>query len=115
MPKKKFKITNAGSSPDSPDLVDCHIEETDNGYELVAKRVVLASTTSTTPPFTFPSFDYEGWTWTLGVGSADSNSMGGGWSNNDTADSDPTGDEDTWTATGTGAGDPDDEACSASA
>ncbi len=24
MPKKKFKITNAGSSPDSPDLVDCH-------------------------------------------------------------------------------------------
>ncbi len=112
MPKKKFKITNAGSSPDSPDLVDCHIEETDNGYELVAKRVVLASTTSTTPPFSFPSFDYEGWTWTLGVSTADSNSMSGGWSNND----DPAGGEDSWTAQGAGSGDPEDaEARSASA
>ncbi len=115
MPKKKFKITNAGNRPDSPDLVDCHIEETDNGYELVAKRVVLASTTSTTPPFSFPSFTYEDWTWTLGVTTADSNSMGGGWTNNDTGDSGPTGDQDTWTATGTGTGDPDDEALSANA
>src|SRR5260370_15301218 len=111
MPKKKFKITSAGSSPDSPDLVDCNIEETDNGYELVAKRVVLASTTSTTPPFSFPSFNYEGWTWTLSVSTADSNSMGGGWSNNDES----AGDQDSWTASGTGAGDPDDEASSASA
>jgi hypothetical protein len=114
MPKKKFKITNAGSRPDSPDLVDCEIEQTDTGYELVAKRVVLASTPSTTPPFSFPSFDYEGWTWTLSVATA-SNSMTGGWSNNDPRDSNPEGDEDTWTAAGTGTGDPDDEACSASA
>ena len=115
MPKKKFKITNAGSSPDSPDLVDCHIEETDNGYELVAKRVVLASTTSTTPPFSFPSFIYEGWTWTLGVSTADANSMSGGWSNNDDDNSGPAGDQDSWTAAGTGAGEPDDESRSASA
>src|ERR1700694_537458 len=109
MPKKKFKITNAGSRPDSPDLVDCEIEQTDTGYELVAKRVVLASTTSTTPPFSFPSFDYEGWTWTLSVTTAASNSMGGGWSNNDDRDSDPAGDQDSWTAAGTGTGDPDDD------
>jgi hypothetical protein len=115
MPKKKFKITNAGSSPDSQDLVDCHIEETDNGYELVAKRVVLASTTSTTPPFDFPSFSYEGWVWTMSVSAADANSMSGGWSNNDSDDSSPAGDEDTWTAQGSGAGEPDDEAERASA
>lgn len=111
MPKKKFKITNAGSSSDSPDLVDCHIEETDNGYEVVAKRVVLASTTSTTPPFNFPSFDYEGWTWTLSVDTADSNSMGGDWTNNDN----PTAQGDSWTAQGTGTGEDEDEARSASA
>jgi hypothetical protein len=115
MPKKKFKITNAGNSPDSPDLVDCYIEETDNGYELVAKRLVLASTTSTVPPFTFPTFTYEGWQWALEVGSADSNTMRGGWVNSDTGGSGPKADEDTWTASGTGTGDPDDEACSASA
>jgi hypothetical protein len=115
MPKKKFKITNAGTSPDSPDLVDCHIEETDDGYELVAKRLVLASTTSTIPPFNFPTFKYEDWHWTLEVDSANSTSMRGRWSNTDLAGQGPEGDEDTWTASGTGAGDPDDEACSASA
>jgi hypothetical protein len=115
MPKKKFKITNAGSSPDSPDLVDCHIEETDSGYELVAKRVVLASTTSTTPPFEFPVFSYEDWNWTLSVNNEGANSMSGSWSNNDNADHGPTGAQDSWTAQGSGTGEPDDEAECASA
>ena len=114
MPKKKFKISNAGSKPDSADLVDCHIEETDNGYELVAKRVVLASTTSTTPPFSFPCFEYEGWNWTISVSAASQSAMSGGWLNTDPNDSSPTGEEDNWTAQGTGTGAGDDEALAAS-
>jgi hypothetical protein len=112
MPKKKYKITNAGSNPDSQDLVDCHIEETDSGYELVAKRVVLASTTSTTPPFDFQFSNYEGWNWTLSVNNEGANSMSGSWSNNDSG---PTGAQDSWTAQGSGTGEPDDEAECASA
>ncbi len=114
MPKKKYKITNAGTSPDSPILVDCHIEETDNGYELVAKRVVLASITSTQPPFTFPSFNYDGETdWQVTVSTIANNAMDGSWSN---SDANPTGEEDSWTATGSGSGEPEeDESRSASA
>ncbi len=115
MPKKKYKITNAGSIADSPDLVGCEIEQTDSGYELVGKRVVLASTTSTTPPFDFQFSNYEGWNWTLSVINADANSMSGGWTNNDNGDSSPTGAQDSWTAQGSGTSDPDDEAECASA
>ena|SRR5258708_5895711 len=111
MPKKKYKITNAGSIADSPDLVGCEIEQTDSGYELVAKRVVLASTTSTTPPFDFQFSNYEGWNWTLSVTAESQNSMSGSWSNNDN----PTGAQDTWTAQGSGTGEPDEEAECASA
>ena len=99
MPKKKFKITNAGSSSDSTDLVDCHLEEVDGGYELVEKRVVLGTSSTTTPPFSI-DFQYEGYDWTLNVDSATASNMGGTWSNNHNPG--PKEEADSWTASGSG-------------
>jgi hypothetical protein len=111
---KKYRIKDAGKTKDSHELVDCHIEETDNGYELVAKRVVLASTTSKAPPFTFPVFAYDGWVWTVSVGAASTSQMTGAWSNNNKSEI-PVGEEDSWTATGGGTGEDDDKELSADA
>ena len=113
---KKYKITNAGSQTDSPDLVDCHIEENaaGTGYELVAKRFVLATSTTLTPPFTFTFQNYEGWNWNVTVTSITASSMGGNWTNNDGPPIRAEGDS--WTASGSGTGgDGDEEAKSAAA
>jgi hypothetical protein len=115
---KKYKITNAGSQTDSPDLVDCHIEEKADGtgYELVAKRVVLATSNTLTPPFTFTFPSYLGATgWSVTVDPPiTQTSMGGTWSNLDHVSI--TGEGDSWTASGSGTEDPgDDEAKSAAA
>ena len=105
---RKYKITNAGNQTDSTDLVDCHIEEKrdGSGYELVAKRVVLATTNGTTPPFTFSFDNYDGWNWTVTVDQITPSGMSGSWSNNDNDLSDQI---DTWTASGTGTGEPGEE------
>lgn len=115
---KKYKITYAGTQSDSPDLVDCHIEENaaGTGYELVAKRVVLATVNTTTPPFTFTFPQYLGATgWSVTVDAPITNSsMSGTWLN---AENEPIrGEGDSWTASGSGADDTgDDEAKSAAA
>src|SRR5690348_5138659 len=101
---KKYKITYAGTSTDSPDLNDCHIEEKADGtgYELVAKRVVLATSNTTTPPFTFSFPSYLGGTdWTVTVNPPiTQTSMGGTWDN---AEQPGVGGEpDSWTASGSG-------------
>jgi hypothetical protein len=111
---RKYKITNAGNQSDSPDLVDCYIEEKKDGdgYELVAKRLVLATTNSTTPPFTFSFNNYEGWNWNVTVDAISPSQMSGVWNNTDN----PEAEGDSWTAAGTTTGDPgDDEARAASA
>jgi hypothetical protein len=115
---KKYKITNAGSQLDSPDLIDCHIEENaaGTGYELVAKRVVLATSNTLTPPFTFSFPSYlNGTNWTVTVDAPISQtSMSGTWTNANTPAI--TEEADSWTASGSGTGDPDgDEAKSAAA
>ncbi len=121
---KKFKITNAGSAKDSPQLVDCWIEQTATGYELVAKRMVLATSTSTTPPFTFTTFNYGVggpiYSWDLSASSisTDGDTLTGTWSNDDTNPEvpDPDGESGSWTAqAGSGADDDAESATSATA
>ena len=108
---KKYKITNAGSQLDSPDLIDCHIEENaaGTGYELVAKRVVLATSNTLTPPFTFSFPSYlNGTNWTVTVDAPiTQTSMSGTWTNANTPEI--TGEADSWTASGSGADDTGDE------
>ena len=113
---KKYKITSGGTAPDGADLVDCHIEEKadGSGYELVAKRVVLATSNTTSPPFTFSFNNYDGWNWTVTVDSILPASASGTWTNTD-GHTASTNEADSWTASGAGV-DPDDaEAKSASA
>jgi hypothetical protein len=95
MPKSKWTINNASGGNTSSDLIGCHIKQTDTGYDFTSpNNAVLASTTSTTPPFSFTGFDFEDWTWTVSVTSL-SNPAGGGWSNTDPT---ITGEEGTWSA-----------------
>jgi hypothetical protein len=95
MAKKKWTINSAGGGNADSDLIGCHIEETDTGYDLTAKHnTVLSSTTSSTLPFTFANFSYEGWIWNVSVFSL-SHTASGGWTNNDP---DIKGEEGTWSA-----------------
>ena len=83
MARKNWTINNASGGSDSSDLIGCHIKETDTGFDFTEPDgTVLASSNSTTPPFTFPTFDYEDWTWTISVSSVASSGINGGWSNN---------------------------------
>jgi len=110
MPKSKWTINNAGGGPDGSDLVGCHIKETDTGYDFTEPdNSVLASTTSTTPPFTFPDFDYEDWTWTITVSTLAASGVTGGWENNNNQ---ITAEEGTW-STGAGADDDEEEEAAA--
>jgi hypothetical protein len=109
MAKKNYTINNAGGGSDSSDLIGCHIKQTDDGYDFTEPNgTVLASTTSTTPRFTFPAFAYEGWTWTITVSSIASAGVTGGWSNNNPSIE---GEEGTY-STGTGADEESDESAS---
>ncbi|HEY7784475.1 MAG TPA: hypothetical protein VIB00_07105 [Pyrinomonadaceae bacterium] len=99
MPKTKWTISSTSGGNDSADLVGCQIKQTDTGYDFrTSNKTVLSSTTDTTLPFTFPSFDYDGWKWDITVTSLGSRASGG-WSNNNPG---ITGEEGTWSA---GAGD----------
>ena len=89
------------------DLVGCHIttNDDDTAYEFTDNNIneVLSTTPGTslpTPPFTFPSFDLDGYTWTITVntltGGAGGNQAEGAWKNN--APSITEAEEGTWTA-----------------
>ena len=110
MPRSIWTINNAGGDPDGSDLIGCHIKETSTGYDFTSPNgTKLASTTSATPPFTFPNFPYEGWTWTIEVTTLAASGVSGGWSNNNPT---ITGEEGTWS---TGAGDDQEEDAAAAA
>lgn len=119
---KVFKIMNAGEKPLSPDLVGLLIEQTAEGYYLVAPGTscdpprVLAHGTlfqiSKKPLISF-KFHYLKTKWTLSVDHASEFEMSGTWQ---TPDQDGPLDEDSWTASGSGVSVPgDDEARAASA
>lgn len=112
MPKSKWTINNAGGGGDSSDLIGCHIKETNLGYDFTEPdNSVLASTTETAPPFTFPDFDYEDWTWTISVSTLASAGVSGSWSNDNPNITDEEG---TW-STGTGADDEEEDEAAAAA
>jgi len=105
MPQNKWTINSAGGGTNSSDLIGCHIKQTATGYDFTApNNTVVASTTSTTPPFSFTDFDYEDWTWTVSVTSL-SSTASGGWTNNDPS---IMGEEGTWSA-GASADDEDED------
>jgi hypothetical protein len=106
-----FKISNAGSKRDSPDLLGLEIEQTEEGYQLVAPRRVLATTklvnmhpTPGNPMMTFHIPRYVGWDWHINITGIDSTTekMNGNWHNNDKKT--PMQEADIWVATGSGAG-----------
>jgi hypothetical protein len=103
MPQKKWTINSAGGGNNSSDLIGCHIVETSTGYDFEQpNNTVLASTTLTTLPFSFPSFSLDGWTWIVTVSSL-SNPANGSWSNNN---ANVTGEIGTWSAGATADEDP---------
>lgn len=109
MPQNKWTINNTGGGSNRSDLVGCHIKQTASGYDFTEpNNTVLASTTSTTPPFSFPSFSYDSWTWTITVSSVASSGVTGGWSNNNPGIE---GEEGTY-STGAGADEESDESAS---
>jgi hypothetical protein len=83
MPQNKWTINSSSGGNDGNELVGCKIKQTSTGYDFTKpNNDVLASTTSTTLPFSFPSFDYKTHSWTVTVTSLGS-TAGGSWSNND--------------------------------
>ena len=95
MPQNKWTINNADGGSTGSDLKGCHIQQTDTGYDFTKpNNQVLESTTSTTPPFTFPEFDFKDLKWTITVSSL-SNPATGGWSNKHPSIQ---GEEGTWSA-----------------
>ena len=104
-------VTGGGTRDD---LVGCHIttNDDDSAYEFTENNIneVLSTTpgaTLPTAPFTFPAFDFDGYTWTITVntltGGAGGNQAEGDWENN--ALSITAAEEGTWTAqAGGGAG-----------
>ena len=111
MPQNKWTINNASGGGTSSDLIGCHIKQTATGYDFTSpSNRVLASTTSSSLPFTFPEFDFKDWTWTVTVSSL-SNPASGSWENNDPS---ITEEEGTWSAEATIATDAGEEASAAS-
>lgn len=113
---KIYRITNAGKSKDSPDLVGLLIAETVDGFYLVSPgegheqpRILARSALFDIfkkPLVTF-KFHYMDFRWTLNINGASDTEMHGIWINNDISEEE----EDSWTATGAGAGEPgEDEA-----
>jgi len=95
MPQNKWTINSTGGGGNGSDLSGCHIKQTSTGYDFEQQNnTVLASTTTTTLPFSFPSFGLDGWTWVVSVTSL-SNPASGGWSNNNP---NSTGEIGTWSA-----------------
>ncbi len=112
MPRSTWTINNAQGGNSSSDLIGCHIKQTDTGYDFTAPdNTLLASTTSTAPPFSFTNFPYDTLTWTILVASL-SNPASGGWSNNNP---DIKGEEGTWSAGATADDDVDEDEDAAAA
>jgi len=97
-------VTGGGTKND---LVGCHIttNDDDSAFEFTDNNIneVLSTTPGDslpTAPFTFPSFDLDGYTWTITVntltGGAGGNQAEGDWENN--APSISAAEEGTWTA-----------------
>ena len=110
MPQNKWTINSATGGNTSSDLIGCHIKQKATGYDFTSpNNTVLASTTSTTLPFSFTDFDFADWTWTLTVSSL-SNPASGSWINNDPSIA---AEEGTWSAGATIDTDADEEAAAA--
>lgn len=115
---QKFIIFDAGDKRDSFDLLGLEIEQTEEGYQLVSPRRVLATASlfsmDKKPLLRFHFKNFNGYTWTVDVDSMDASQMTGSWKNSDKGELDPALEADSWTASGTGT-DADEEAYSASA
>jgi len=114
---RRYTIHNAGSRPDSHDLVGCQIAQNDNNtYDFIAPGQGVVASTLNTPPIQFTFANFKGWDWNIRVRSSTPTIMTGVWSNNDPNNVSPADDGDSWTASGTGVGEPgEDEARAASA
>jgi hypothetical protein len=110
MPRTTWRINSSQGGRDNQELIGCKLKQTDTGFDFTdADNDVLATTTDTTPPFTFDPFGFDSLTWTIQVttvtGGQSNNEAQGTWSNND-----PTiqGDEDgTWVGQAGGGADED--------
>lgn len=116
----KYTINHAGTQHDSLDLVGLEIEQTADGFELVAPRRVLSKVSLINLDgmalMKFHVKDFAGHNWTLFVDSASPSEMKGRWCNGEDCRPGSTADADSWTASGSGTGDTgDDKAQSASA
>ena len=109
----KFTIFNAGKKPDSADLIGLEIEETDDGYLLVAPRRELAHVRLVNmhgkPIMKFHVKKFQGSDWTLAVDTATASEMTGTWCNGFDCVPGESEEADSWTASGAGTGDPGDE------
>jgi hypothetical protein len=116
----KYTIEKAGHKPDSHDLLGLEIEETPDGFALVAPRRELSHVSLINlhgkPIMKFHVKDFHGSDWTLFVDQLSSSEMQGTWCNGKDCVPGSTAEADSWTASGSGTGEPgDDEAQSASA
>jgi len=123
-----FKITDAGTKPNSRDLMGLLIIQSDNGIFLVdaesgpqsAPRVLADGLVNTDAPpfFEFNMQDFKGHPWTINCDTKSADLIGGRWHNKKGSPHIEPDEEDNWTAkgagSGTGTGD-DDEARAASA
>jgi hypothetical protein len=95
MPQNKWTINIASGGNSASSLVGCHIKQTSTGYDFTSSsNTVLASTTSTTVPFSFTGISLASLTWTVTVDSL-ANPATGGWSNSQPK---VTEEEGTWSA-----------------
>ena len=115
---QKFSIFEAGDKRDSFDLIGLEIEQTEDGYQLVQPRRVLATASLVSmdkkPLLSFHFKNFNGFTWTVDVDSVDASRMKGSWKNSDKTDPSTPEEGDSWTASGTGT-EADEESYAASA
>jgi hypothetical protein len=116
----KYTIHHAGFKSDSHDLLGLEIEQTADGFVLVAPRRELSAVSLVNlhgkPIMKFHVKDFQGLDWTIFVDQMSPSEMKGTWCNGKDCLPGATAEADSWTASGSGAGEPgDDEAQSASA
>ena len=120
-----YKITDAGSKPDSHDLVGLLIVETGEGFFLVdpdqkneAPRILSnALFTIKQPPIGEFNMHFKELHWTININASSPGELNGHWTNKKHPRPSPPEEEDNWTAKGTGSGagaGDDDEARAAS-
>lgn len=109
----KYTIHHAGSKSVSHDLLGLEIEQTADGFVLVAPRRELSAVSLVNlhgkPLMKFHVKDFQGFEWTIFVNQMSPSELRGTWCNG--KDCVPgLGDEaDSWTASGSGAGEPGDD------